>query len=184
MKQVMAVSVVNFHTSWGKKDVNLQKILDYMDIAADQGSNLVVFPEMALTGYDVVKTESKTDLMQVKEAETIPGSSTEVVSAKAQELGLYVVFGMPERDSDDPSVVYNSVAIIYPTGRVDSYRKMHCLGDENLWATKGNYPTIIDTPWGPVGVSICYDTYNYPELIRYARGMGGAFARELHGEFY
>ncbi len=172
MKQIIKVSVVNFHPEWGDKATNEQKIADYIELAAAEGSNLVVFPEMALTGYDVIVGTPKEEMMQIVEAETIPGPATNRLAELTKRLGVYVVFGMPERDKEDSSVVYNSVAILGPDGVIGSYQKMHCFGDENLWATKGHTPGLIDTPWGPLGVSICYDTFNYPELLRYARAMG------------
>ena len=55
MKHVMKISTVAFHAIWGKKELNLQRMLDYIELAAGEGSNLVVFPEMALTGYDYKK---------------------------------------------------------------------------------------------------------------------------------
>lgn len=172
MKQIMKVAVVNFHPAWGDKAMNMQKIEDYIELAAAEGVNLIVFPEMALTGYDVIAGVDKADSMQMREAELIPGPSTKRIAKLTEEHRMYAVFGMPERDPEDAQTLYNSVAILGPEGVIGSYRKMHCYGDENLWATKGSEPGLFDTPWGPVSVSICYDTYNYPELMRYGRAMG------------
>ena len=65
MKHVMKISTVAFHAIWGKKELNLQRMLDYIELAAGEGSNLVVFPEMALTGYDDKKEQPKAEKMQV-----------------------------------------------------------------------------------------------------------------------
>lgn len=172
MKQIIKLSVVNFHPCWGHKRMNIQKIKDYIELATAEGSSMIVFPEMALTGYDVISNLPKAQMMQVLQAETIPGPSTLEIAECAKKHGVYVIFGMPEKDATDPEIIYNAVAILDPTGDIKSYQKMHCFGDENLWATKGNRPGVFDTPWGPVGISICYDTFNYPELLRYARAKG------------
>lgn len=172
MKQIMRVSVVNFHPSWGDKAMNIQKIKGYIELAAAEGTNLIVFPEMALTGYDVIAGAPKEESMQMREAEVVPGPSTNEIAELTKKFDMYAIFGMPERDAEDPNTLYNAVAILGPQGAIGSYRKMHCYGDENLWATKGREPGLFDTPWGPVSVSICYDTYNYPELMRYGRAMG------------
>ena len=50
MKDIIKVSTVAFNAKWGDKDTNLSRMLGYMEAAAAEGSNLVVFPEMALTG--------------------------------------------------------------------------------------------------------------------------------------
>ena len=79
MKHVMKISTAAFHAIWGKKELNLQRMLDYIELAAGEGSNLVVFPEMALTGYDDKKEQPKAEKMQVLQAETVPGPSSHIV---------------------------------------------------------------------------------------------------------
>ena len=49
MKDVIKVSTVAFHAIWGDKEANLNKMKGYIEAAAAEGSNLVVFPEMAGT---------------------------------------------------------------------------------------------------------------------------------------
>ncbi|GAB2045996.1 hypothetical protein AGATL06_24950 [Agathobaculum sp. TL06] len=46
MKHIIKISVVNFHTSYGNKEVNLQKIKDYIEIASCEGVDLLVFPNL------------------------------------------------------------------------------------------------------------------------------------------
>jgi hypothetical protein len=94
----------------------------------------------------------------------IPGG----VHAGAQQYDVYAVFGMPERDGEH---VYNSAAVCMPDGTVKGYRKIHLPGNEINWAERGEDPLLFNTPWGPVGVGICYDIFEYPELARYYRAM-------------
>ena len=101
MKHVMKISTVAFHAIWGKKELNLQRMLDYIELAAGEGSNLVVFPEMALTGYDDKKEQPKAEKMQVLQAETVPPSSQRIAEA-ARKFGLYVAFGLPGAGSRSP----------------------------------------------------------------------------------
>ena len=170
-KETITVSVVNFHAIWGDKSANLEKMKNFIPQAAEKGTNLLVFPETALTGYEVVDDWGS---MQRKEAEPIPGPSTLEIAKLAKKHNMYIVFGMPERDSLNPSVIYNSAAIITPQGGIDSYRKIHPYLPENKWCAKGSRPVTFETPWGLVGVGICYDTYYFPELARiYA--IKGAF---------
>lgn len=53
MKDVMKIATVNFPAVWGDKKRNLSRILDYIDIAGREGVQMLIFPETALTGYDV-----------------------------------------------------------------------------------------------------------------------------------
>lgn len=172
VKDILTLSTVTFNATWGDKESNLNRILGYIDAASNAGSNLVIFPEMALTGYDDEENKPFKEKMQYKLAETIPGPSTDTIASKAKENNIYVVVGMPERDSSDNEKLYNALAIFSPDGSVASYRKMHLPDPEPNWATRGDKPFILDTPWGPIGCAICYDNYCFPELRRYYAAMG------------
>lgn len=171
-KDIIRISTVAFNATWGDKDTNLNRILGYMEVAAAEGSHIVVLPEMALTGYDDEETKPKAEKMQSLLAETVPGPSSEAVAAKSRELGIYVAFGLPERDAADPDIIYNSACVCGPDGLIGSYRKIHLPSPEPHWATRGEEPFMFDTPWGPVGLAICYDTYCFPELMRYYAAKG------------
>ena len=171
-KDIITVSTVTFNATRGDKAKNLNRIKGYIEAAAKKGSEFVVFPEMALTGYDDEEEKPKAEKMQSKEAELIPGPSSLEVGELTKKLGIYAVFGMPERDPDDPSVIYNALAICGPEGLIRSYRKMHLPYPEPHWATRGDKPCVIDTEWGPIGISICYDSYCFPEMIRYEGAKG------------
>lgn len=172
MKDVLTLSTVTFNATWGEKELNLNRILGYIDAAAEKGSNFVIFPEMALTGYDDEEEKPLKEKMQYKLAETIPGPSTKVIEEKAKKDGIYVVVGMPERDANDYDTLYNSIAIFSPEGLVGSYRKMHPHDFEPNWCKRGDKPFILNTPWGPIGCQICYDIYCFPELRRYYTAKG------------
>ena len=171
-EDVVTISTVTLKPLWGEKERNLGRILGYMRAAARRGSDIVLFPEMALTGYDDEPEKDPADKMQHLLAETVPGPSSERVAQLAHELGIYVVMGMPVRDGADPDVVYNGLAVVTPDGIAGSYHKIHLPAPEPNWATRGDEPFILETPWGPVGCGICYDTYCFPELMDYYVAKG------------
>lgn len=171
-EDIVTVSVVNFKPAWGNKECNLNRIKGYIKAAAKQGSDIIVFPEMALTGYDNEVGVEKSEKMQTRLAETIPGKSTNEIAELAKKLDVYAIFGMPEVDINNSSIIYNSAAICCPDGTIKTYRKIHLPLDESDWATCGDREMIFDTKWGVIGLSICYDTYDFPELIRYSRAKG------------
>ena len=164
------VTVTNFRAEWGATAVNLDHMREIAKASA--GSDILVFPETALTGYDNLPEIPKAEKMQIRTAETVPGPSTETLLKTAEEYGMIIIFGMIERDITDPDRVYNSAVVLKPEGETLSYRKIHLPGDEGDWASCGSSPMVFDTAWGPVGLSICYDTYSFPELIRYSRAKG------------
>jgi len=61
---------------------------------------------------------------------------------------LYVILGMPIRDDDKSDVVYNGLMVATPDGLAGSYHKIHLPAPEPNWATRGDKPFILDTPWG------------------------------------
>ena len=190
MKDICTVSVVTFHPVWGNKEANLKRIMEYIECAAKKGSDIVVFPEMALTGYDDEADKPRKDKMQVKLSETIPGPSTERIAELTKKFGVYVVMGMPAKDDADPDKVYNALAVFSPKGVAGFYHKMHLPPPEPNWATRGDSPFILETEWGPIGIAICYDNYTFPELTRYYASKGcrllinSTALAHCHGPYY
>ncbi|MFD1678084.1 carbon-nitrogen hydrolase family protein [Alicyclobacillus fodiniaquatilis] len=168
-EDIVTVASVNFHAVWGDKAGNLARIKSYIKAAAKRGADIILFPETALTGYGI---DDEHPDMQKQNAETIPGPATDEIAELTQMYGVFVVLGMPERDGVNDDILYNSAAVIGPEGVIGGYRKIHPAGTESKWAAKGTDPLLFSTPWGPVGVGICYDTYCFPELARYYAALG------------
>ena len=159
---------------------------EYIEEAGKKGVDILVFPETVLTGYGYLQPSQDPFYqkfgvsMQVYTAETIPGATTNELSKYAKKYNMYIIFGMTEKDEagtiKDNGVekVYNSAAILYPNGKIDSYQKIHRAGQENKWSVTGKTPKIIETKWGKIGVDICRDGHFYPELGRYYAAMHAA----------
>ena len=165
---VVTIACVNFRTDWGSKEQNLKRLKGYVTAAAKRGADIILFPELALTGYD----NGPGARMHRANAETVPGPSTNALAELTRKLGVYVIVGMPVKSSENPDVFFNSAAVIGPEGVIGSYAKLMPFGNEMKWCAKGEKPFAFDTPWGLVGVGICYDTYMFPELPRYYAALG------------
>jgi predicted amidohydrolase len=164
----VTIACVSFETDWGNKEKNLERIKEFVSAAAKRGANIILFPELALTGY----ANGPGANMHKENAEMIPGPSTNSLAELTRKLGVYVIVGMPERSNENPDVFYNSAAVIGPEGIIGSYAKLMPFGNEMKWCEKGAKPYAFDTPWGLVGVGICYDSYMFPELPRYYAALG------------
>ncbi|MBW1799686.1 MAG: carbon-nitrogen hydrolase family protein [Deltaproteobacteria bacterium] len=151
------VAAVNFHALPGDKEANLKKIEDFMDRSADKGVDLIVFPEVALTGYGL-SPEQALDI-----AEEIPGPSTERIMDIAAKCQLHIVFGMPEKGGSDK--IYNTAPFITPDGILGRYRKVHIPPIEP-WASPGDEYPVFDTKFGPIAIGICWEEYCFPEVPR------------------
>ena len=166
----VTVGSVNFDSVPRNKAATLEKILQFIKDAAHQGCDLVVFPELALNTWGECPEcadRGKPCAWHVEQAELIPGPSTEAVANVARDLDMHVIFGMEERDPDAPETLYNSAALIGPDGLIGTYRKVHLgIPLETNRFTPGDRLPVFETRLGPIGISICYDFYNNPELSR------------------
>ncbi len=172
-EKIVTVGAANFASVAGDKEASLAKIEANVREAAAQGINIIAFPEEALIGFGqcpVCQSGVSPCAYHHDLAETVPGPATERIAELARELDLYVIFGLAERDSSDPTVLYNAVAVVGPDRIQGTYRKLH-LGSlpwvsEGVTYQPGNSLPIFETRFGPIGVIICYDFWFNPELTR------------------
>ncbi len=143
------------------KERNLKRISEQASKARQKNIDILVFPELHLTGYTM-----RDEVFNM--AEQIPGPSTKRVEKIAKEHGVHVVFGMPE-ESDIKGVLHNSAVFIGPKGIIGKYRKVHLpthtVFEEKKYYRPGHTAPVFDTPFGKIGITICYDLY-FPELTR------------------
>jgi len=171
--ETVSVACINFHPEWGDKAANLAKMKTFTKDAAEQGNNLIVFPELAVSGYECsedMSAEKKSCQMHRDLSETIPGPSTEEMAELAKQLNVYIIFGIPEQDQKNPATRYISTVVIAPEGILGAYRKLHLAPwprfTESLCFSPGDEVPVWKTRYGNIGVLICYDFYFFPELAR------------------
>ncbi|HLC25351.1 MAG TPA: carbon-nitrogen hydrolase family protein [bacterium] len=161
-EKVVTVGCVNFRTVWGEKTTNSKRIMELTKQAASLGCNLVVFPELALTGFECPGECG----MHRSEAETIPGSFTESLAELARSLDIYVVVGMPERDRSSPESIFISNVIVGPEGVLGAYRKLSFADRSAACFRAGDRLPVFETRYGPVGIQTCSNMWMFPELSR------------------
>ena len=147
------------------KAVNLAVARDYVRRAADGGAQLAVLPEMFCCLY--------TNEAFRANAEPAGGPVHRAMAGLARETGLWLVAGsMPEADGES---IYNTSFVFDPAGRQAAFhRKMHLFDIdvkggqrfmESETFTAGDRVTVFDTPFGKLGLCICFDL-RFPELAR------------------
>lgn len=149
MNQVMNVCCVNFWAAFGEKELNRKRILEFIEAAKKRGADIVLFPEMSLTGYEY-KLSSQD--MQMNLAENVMGESVSMVAKLTQKLKIYACFGMPETDSTGN--YYQSMIVCGPKGFIGSYRKIFLEGKEMFWAKNGHRIFEFDTEWGKIALGV------------------------------
>jgi predicted amidohydrolase len=81
--------------------------------------------------------------------------------------GLHVIYGFEEAGDPDTAGIFNSANVVAPGGLIGTYRKLHLgIPLETDRFTPGDELPVFDTDLGPIGISICYDFYQGPELSR------------------
>lgn len=168
MKQKFKVALAQINCRRGDKIANIQKIEDYTARAHQQNAELVIFPELSLTGYTI-----RDDLFKL--AEKIPGPSTSDIEKIARKYETYIVFGMPELSEKAQATIYNTAVLVGPEGFVGKYRKMylptHSVFEEKRYFRQGYHVEAFETKLGKIGLIICYDIF-FPEVSRLTRLEG------------
>lgn len=131
---------------------NFRKCEGLIHRAAVMGSSLVVFPELALTGYSFLNREEACRVCERRD-----GPTYRAMAGVASDLKAYVAWGYVEADSD--GTLYNSASLVAPDGRIVSRsRKMNLWGNDFLWATPGrDLPAVAETEMGSISVAVCRD---------------------------
>jgi predicted amidohydrolase len=153
------VASVSFHS----KDMayNIPKMADISADAAKNGAKLIVFPEMASTGFLYMTLEQAGP-----NVDTFPGKATAAFGQVAQKYNTYIAWGYIELDPKT-GVAYNSAAIVGPNGFSGNYRKHQlAVGDDNLFRAPGNigFP-VFNTPIGKIALLVCYDDSQLQSLL-------------------
>lgn len=154
---VLQVSVSQQH--WAKPiDQLLASTLDHIAVAADQGSDIILFPEANLTGYDFPY------LLQLNPARV--EEALDKVREAARERSLYVICGTAQRRGKQEKLL-NLAHVIDPRGEiVHEYAKIQMAGkDEQKFCRPGNKLSLFEVKGFPATMVICRDG-RHPELYR------------------
>jgi 5-aminopentanamidase len=148
----------------GDLAANRERTLRAIAEAVAAGGEIVVLPELSTSGYVFASRDEA--------ASVAVAAEDDLFSSWAEAAGGSLVVGGFCELGDDGRL-YNSAAVVADTGLVAVYRKTHLWDREKLIFTPGAAePPVVETPFGRVGVVICYDL-EFPELTR-AAGLRGA----------
>lgn len=171
IKENCRIAIVQAEPVMFDKTASLDKALSYVEEAVSGNAELVIFPELFIPGYPIgmnfgfsmgKRTETgREDWAKYYDASVVAGGPEFLQLADAaRKAGIYISIGFSERDAVI-GTLYNSNAIFEPDGSYKVHRKLKPTGTERVvWgdANKGYFP-ITETPWGPVGSLICWESY-------------------------
>src|SRR5439155_6182724 len=147
----LTVALGQIDVTVGDLDGNAEKIRGGIDRARAEGAQLVVFPELALTGYPPEDLLIKTAFLRAA-AERL-----EELAEAAEDVVALV--GFPQLRDD----VYNAMAVLADGGVQAVYRKVflpnYGVFDEQRYFQQGDEPALIEIGGIPVGLTICEDIW-------------------------
>lgn len=168
MKEKIKAALAQISCKQGDIEENIRKMEKNVAKAKKQAADLVIFPELSLTGYTI-----RDQIYEL--AETIPGPSTSILENIARKTKTYIVFGMPELSDKTQATIYNAAVLVGPEGLIGKYRKMylptHSVFEEKRYFRPGYQTAVFDTELGKIGLIICYDIF-FPEVSRLTRLRG------------
>ena len=151
----MRAGLVQYDPEWENKKMNSDKISWLLSHNYEK-QDLLVFPEMTLTGFTMKAAEF---------AEDLNGESFNFFAETAQKYSVHILAGLIEKNEKKH---FNTLVHINPDGKlVKSYRKIHpfTYSTEDKNYTKGEETVITKINDITAGLSICYDL-RFPELYR------------------
>ncbi len=151
----MRVCLAQYDIVWESKKENMSVCERFFSKAAEKSADLIVFPELSLTGFT----------MNTALAENKDGSTVRFFTECAERYGVSCVFGYAEKTDKG---IFNRLAYADTFGRILSrYSKIHpfSYGGEDRFYSAGDTVSSFICKDMEIGMSICYDL-RFPELYQ------------------
>ena len=151
----MLLCVAQYAVAFGDKEANMAVCDRLCRAAHEKGAELIVFPELSLTGFSLDETL----------AESSDGASAAYFRELAVRYGLCCVFGYAQRRGRQ---IFNVLAAVdRDGGLLAEYAKIHpfSFGGEDKVFSAGDRLSVFSCCGIDIGLTICYDL-RFPELYR------------------
>jgi N-carbamoylputrescine amidase len=169
VKPSIRVAAANLDSKPGQRQANLAGIAELARIAAAEGAELILFPELSVTGFipNHPRGEHSCWLREAllaarRMAEPLAGQAIAALTAIAGSTKLLVAAGLLE---DAGNRLYNTMVMADASGIVGLWRKMHVPMFEMPFYNGGDAPVVAETSLGRIGANICFDAL-MPESTR------------------
>jgi omega-amidase len=153
----MRLALISLNIEWENKQKNKLKVLDICKSFCKKNVDLVIFPEMSLTGFSM----NTSNLAEDEDKSDTIGFFVNL----AKEYSINIAFGIILKSNNKAT---NNLIVINRQGIVSgNYAKIHPFsysGEDNFFE-KGNEAVICNIDGIKCGLSICYDL-RFPELFQ------------------
>ena len=163
----MKVALAQIAPRLGNLQYNLKIHQNTVAKAKKENVDLLIFPELSLTGYTLK------DLTQ--DAAINPQKDTTFKKLRTLSQGISLVFGFVEEGED--GLIYNSSAFLSQGQTLHIHRKVflptYGMFEEGKFFAQGKNFGTFSTPFGKAGMMICYDFLHYSaSYLLFAGGSG------------
>lgn len=154
----MKVALVSLNQSWENKAENKQKVGETLALIAEHctKTDLVVYPEMTLTGFTMESQKVKEDVLS---SETIT-----FFKEQAKKYKVSIAFGVVLSKGEKAT---NNLVVVSEQGVLATYAKIHpfSYAGENDYYQAGDELKKLTIGGATIGLTICYDL-RFPELYQ------------------
>lgn len=174
MKNEVRLSLVQFASVPLDPARNAERMAEFVRReSTDHGADLVVFPELASTGYVQSARDDAFAERLYAASEPIPGPTVARLSEAARDGHTHVIAGISQHHPRIRELLYNSAVLIGPDGAlIGVQHKVHACRDEKEYYVPGDAIVTFDTELGRIGLELCYDV-RFPEMAR-VQALDGA----------
>ncbi|WP_350449477.1 nitrilase-related carbon-nitrogen hydrolase [Aminobacterium mobile] len=161
MSRIVNVAIAQMESMLGDVEKNLKKAVSCIEKAATAKADIICFPELFATGYNLQILASKTVDLSLDYYPKI----TAFISEAAVANNMYVIAPMG-KEASTKGVLYNSAVVFDRQGNeMGSFSKTHVWALEKSYFKEGNDYPIFNMDFGKVGIIVCYDA-GFPEAMR------------------
>ncbi len=169
--QNMKIALAQISTVLGNTEKNLDKHLKLVKKATAAGADLLVFPELSLTGYNLKDLTTEVALS--------PTSSPLFKKLREASRRIDLVVGFAEESEHQPGLIYNSAAYFSRGNLLHIHRKVYLptsgMFEEGRFFARGGEFRTFSTRFGRTGLLICRDFLHYGSSYCLMAGGAGLF---------
>jgi omega-amidase len=153
----LTISLAQLEFTFSDVEANFAHAAERIAEAGERGSDLILLPELWASGYDLEHWG--------RYAAPLGEGGFARLAALAKQHHIAVGGSLLEAKDGQ---AFNTFVLFGPEGQTwGVYRKIHRfrLLDEEKWLGAGDKLVLAESPWGPLGLAICYDL-RFPEMFR------------------
>lgn len=160
----MKIGLCQLLVEGGEPERNLERAQKLIEQAVAQKCEMILLPET----LDFAWTHPSI----YEEAEPIPGKFSSFFCDLAKKYSVWICLGLTEKVSN---CFFNTAILISDDGKiVHKYRKINLLEVEFPFYEVGQELSVVDTPFGKIGINICADNYEHALCLGHSLARMGA----------